>query len=175
MVTVVLQSYSGEWPAIFSREAKRIELALAGQVIELHHTGSTSVPGLAAKPIIDITLGVPDSTDEATYVSALVEAGYQFVLREPEWFEHRLLRRDEPRVNLHIFTVGSEEIARMLRFRDRLRADAGDRALYESTKASLAERDWPTVQDYADAKSDVVAAILARAAAAVTAPPPGSA
>lgn len=163
MVTVALHTYSEEWPARFAGEAQRIAQALGGLDIDVHHTGSTSVPGLRAKPIIDITLAVPDSTDEAAYVPSLVDTGYEFVLREPEWFEHRLLRRADPRVNLHVFTRGSAEIERMLIFRDRLRDNAEDRQLYESTKAALAEREWRTVQDYADAKSDVVNAILTRA------------
>jgi GrpB-like predicted nucleotidyltransferase (UPF0157 family) len=120
---------------------------------------------LRAKPVIDITLAVPDSTDENAFLPALVEAGYEFLLREPEWFEHRLFKRLDPNVNLHVFTVGSPEIDRMLLFRDHLRANEPDRQLYESTKALLAEREWSTVQQYADAKADVVAEILARATA----------
>ena len=165
MVKVSLHEYSPDWPTTFEEEARRIESALAGIEIDVHHTGSTSVPGLRAKPVIDITLAVPDSTDEDAYVPSLVEAGYEFLFREPEWFEHRLLKGLVPNVNLHVFTVGTPEIDRMLLFHDHLRADAADRELYESTKASLAERDWPTVQDYADAKSSVVGDILARAAA----------
>jgi GrpB-like predicted nucleotidyltransferase (UPF0157 family) len=163
MVKVSLQQYSPDWPTTFADEARRIERALAGIAIDIHHTGSTSVPGLRAKPIIDITLAVPDSTDEDAYVPSLVEAGYEFLLREPEWFEHRLLKRLVPNVNLHVFTVGAPEIDRMLLFRDHLRVDDVDRQLYETTKASLAERDWSTVQQYADAKTDVVTDILARA------------
>ena len=121
------------------------------------------MPGLRAKPIIDIVLAVPDSTDEDAYVQRLVGVGYEFVLREPDWFEHRLLKRVDPKVNLHVFSTGSSEIARMLAFRDHLRVNEGDRLLYESTKIALAEREWPTVQDYADAKSDVVTEILTRA------------
>ena len=165
MVKVSLNPYSPQWPTTFVHEAQRIESALAGREVAVHHTGSTSVPGLRAKPIIDITLTVPDSTDEQAYLPELVEAGYEFVLREPEWFEHRLFKRLVPNVNLHVFTVGSPEVDRMLLFRDHLRVDAPDRQLYESTKAALAGRDWSTVQQYADAKSDVVAAILARATA----------
>ena len=165
MVKVSLQPYSNEWPTTFVHEAQRIENALAELEVAAHHTGSTSVPGLRAKPIIDITLTVPDSTDEDAYLPLLVDAGYDFLLREPEWFEHRLFKRLVPNVNLHVFTVGSPEVDRMLLFRDHLRLDAPDRRLYESTKAALAEQDWPTVQHYADAKSDVVGVILARAMA----------
>lgn len=163
MVAITLAPYSPEWPAVFTRESERIQQALPLLSVDIHHTGSTSVPGLRAKPIIDITMAVPDSTDENAYLPALVEAGYEFVLREPDWFEHRLFRRTDPRVNLHVFTTGSSEIGRMLAFRDHLRVNSSDRALYASTKERLAERDWDTVQDYADAKSEVVEDILARA------------
>jgi GrpB-like predicted nucleotidyltransferase (UPF0157 family) len=168
MVAVSLHTYSSEWPAMFSHEAQQIGKALAGLDIEVHHTGSTSVPGLRAKPVIDITLAVPDSTDEPAYMPALIEAGYEFVLSEPDWFEHRLFRRVDPRVNVHVFTAGSTEIERMLVFRDHLRVNELDRELYESTKAALAEREWTNVQQYADAKTDVVKVILARAMATRT-------
>jgi GrpB-like predicted nucleotidyltransferase (UPF0157 family) len=163
MVTIVLEPHSPQWPIYFSAEEQRIRQALAGLAIDVHHTGSTSVPGLRAKPIIDITLAVPDSTDEDAYLPALVDAGYEFLLREPHWLEHRLFRRVDPRVNLHVFTTGSDEIDRMLAFRDHLRTDDADRDLYESTKAELADVEWQNVQDYADAKSMVIETILARA------------
>ena len=166
MVKVSLHPYSPEWTGTFAQEARRIEEALARLAVEVHHVGSTSIPGLRAKPIVDITLAVPDSIDEDSYLPALVGAGYEFVLREPEWHEHRLFKRLDPRTNLHVFTVGSSEVERMLAFRDHLRVNADDRALYESTKATLADRDWPTVQDYADAKSDVIEMIITRATTA---------
>jgi GrpB-like predicted nucleotidyltransferase (UPF0157 family) len=116
-----------------------------------------------AKPIIDIVLVVPDSADEPAYVPALEAASYALCAREPNWFEHRLLKRAHPQVNLHVFSRGCPEVERMLRFRDHLRRDAGDRELYERTKRELARREWKYVQHYADAKSETVEAILARA------------
>ena len=71
----------------------------------------------------------------------------------------------DPAVNLHVFSSGCPEIDRMLAFRDRLRRDPGDRALYQATKLRLAANAWATVQDYADAKGPVVAEILQRAMA----------
>ena len=162
MVKVSLAPSSSEWPRIFDAERDRIVSALGDIALEVHHAGSTSVPGLRAKPIIDIVLVVPDTTDEGAYVPPLEAIGYSFRLREPEWFEHRLLRHEVPTVNLHVFPPRCVEVARMLAFRDRLRGNDGDRLLYESTKAALSEREWPTVQDYADAKDEVVADILSR-------------
>jgi GrpB-like predicted nucleotidyltransferase (UPF0157 family) len=160
---VVLASYSPDWPARFDDQAQLIHSALGDRATLVEHVGSTSVPGLAAKPVIDICLAVADPADEHAYVRDLTGAGYVLRAREPEWFEHRLLRREEPRVNLHVFGVGCPEVERMLRFRDRLRDDSSDRARYEATKRDLAARHWETMQDYADAKIEVVEEILHRA------------
>jgi GrpB-like predicted nucleotidyltransferase (UPF0157 family) len=151
------------WAGLFEREAERVRAALGDRVRLLEHTGSTSVPGLAAKPIIDMTLAVPDSGDEDAYLPALEAAGYVLRIREPDWYEHRVFKGPDTNVNLHVFSEGCPEIDRMLRFRDRLRSDAGDRELYERTKRALAARDWTYVQDYADAKTAVVSEIVARA------------
>jgi len=160
---VVLVEYDSEWPRLFAREAKRIREALGERALQVEHAGSTSVPGLAAKPIIDIVLVVADSANEAAYVPALEAAGYVLRIREPEWFEHRLLKAPAANVNVHVFSPGCPEIERMLLFRDRLRGNESDRELYERTKRELAEREWKYTQHYADAKSEVVEAILARA------------
>jgi GrpB-like predicted nucleotidyltransferase (UPF0157 family) len=161
----VIVEYDDTWPAEFARQERRIRGALDGLEVEVHHAGSTSVPGLAAKPTIDVVLVVPDAGDEAAYAAALQETGYVFTHREPEWYEHRMFkdRSRLPRINLHVFPAGCEEVERMLAFRDRLRSDADDRAAYERTKRELAERTWATVMDYAAAKSGVVGEILGRA------------
>ena len=161
MITLV--DYDSGWPERFAVEASRIRDALGDRAAAIEHAGSTSVPGMAAKPIVDIVLAVPDPTAEADYVPALEAIGYGLHLREPEWHEHRLLKPADRSVNLHVFAAGEPEIDRMLRFRDRLRASPEDFALYLATKRALAARDWPSTQDYADAKSDVVEEILTRA------------
>lgn len=162
---VELTEYDPAWSALFEREAAKIRSALGDRVRLLEHVGSTSVPGLAAKPIIDIVLAVPDSSDESTYVPALEAAGYVLRIREPEWSEHRVLKGVDPSVNLHVFTEGASEIARMLAFRDWLRRRDDERLLYERTKRELAAREWKYVQHYADAKTEVVEGIIARAIA----------
>lgn len=133
--------------------------------MRIEHAGSTSVPGLAAKPVIDIVLVVAHSADEDAYLPGLQSAGYVLRIREPEWYEHRMFRGSEPAVNLHVFSAGCSEVDRMLLFRDWLRANAADRELYQCTKLALAERRWGELQDYADAKTAIVAEILARAQA----------
>jgi GrpB-like predicted nucleotidyltransferase (UPF0157 family) len=160
---IKLLAYDPDWPRQFEAVAARITHAIGDTAVILEHAGSTSVPGLAAKNQIDVVLGVPDSTDEAAYVPSLEAAGFQFAIREPEWYEHRLFRGVEPKTNLHVFSADCEEIARMLAFRDWLRTHPEDRALYEREKRRLAEQTWDTVQEYADAKTDVVREIVGRA------------
>ncbi len=141
----------------------RIRSILGDRVLAIEHTGSTSVPGLAAKPIIDIALVVPDTANESADVPDLEAAGYRLVIREPEWFEHRAFKGPDTNVNLHVFPRGCIELERMVRFRDWLRTHDDDRELYERTKRELAAQTWSHVQNYADAKTEVVEAILARA------------
>ena len=160
---IELAEYDPAWPEFYEREAEKIRGALGNRVRVLEHAGSTSVPGLAAKPIIDIVLAVDDSADEDAYVPPLEAAGYALTIREPDWHEHRLLKGNDPTVNLHVFSHGSDEVERMLVFRDLLRANEADRELYERTKRDLAERTWKYTQDYADAKTEVVEEILSRA------------
>ena len=149
------------WAAQYARQEERIRAALGSRAVRIEHVGSTSVPGLAAKPIIDILLIVMDSADEAAYLPDLEAAGYQLQFREPEWYEHRFLR--DAGVQVHVFSVGAAEVERMLLFRDVLRTRSEERELYERTKRELAARRWAYVQDYADAKSSVIEEIILRA------------
>ena len=160
---VHLAEYDPAWPVLFEREAARIRQALGDRVLGLEHVGSTSVPGLAAKPIIDIALMVASSADEGAYAPELEAAGYALRVREPGWLEHRMFRGMTPRVNLHVYSSPCAEVDRMLAFRDRLRDDDADRRLYEAEKRALSRRPWTFVQEYADAKTEVVAEIMRRA------------
>jgi len=163
---VMLSDYDPEWPVRFEREAARIRDLLGERVKLLEHAGSTSVPGLTAKPILDMVLAVANSSDEPSYVPALEQGGYVLRIREPNWFEHRMLKGTGQEFNLHVFSEGCTEIDQMLLFRDWLRANAEDRELYASKKRELVQRKWRFVQNYSDAKSEVVQQILARARAA---------
>jgi GrpB-like predicted nucleotidyltransferase (UPF0157 family) len=163
---IVVRDYDPAWPELFEREAARIRATLGARVRLLEHAGSTSVPGLAAKPVVDVVLAVPDSSNEGSYVASLEQAGYVLRIREPKWFEHRLFKGPDTDINLHVFTTGCPEIEQMLLFRDWLRAHPEDREGYAAKKRELAKRQWKHVQNYADAKTDLVLAILARARAA---------
>jgi GrpB-like predicted nucleotidyltransferase (UPF0157 family) len=163
---IELVEYNADWPAIFAREAIGIRAALGQQVLMLEHVGSTSVPGLAAKPVIDMLLIVADSADEGAYVPAIEAAGYILRIREPDWHQHRLFKGTDAEINLHVFSCGCHEIERMLKFRDWLRVNDSDRELYERTKRKLARQTWKHVQNYADAKTQVIEQIMSRALAA---------
>jgi GrpB-like predicted nucleotidyltransferase (UPF0157 family) len=163
--TVQLSPYDPAWPTQYDREAAKIRSALDRHALVLEHVGSTSIPGMAAKPIIDIVLGVASSADEDAYVPALTAQGYRLRIREPDWHEHRLMKGADPIVNLHIFTAGSHEIERMVAFRDRCRRHPEELELYLAAKRELARRTWRYVQHYANAKAEVVEAIIARALA----------
>src|SRR4051794_10464722 len=100
------------WATQFEELAGRIRTALGASALDVAHVGSTSVPGLAAKPIIDIDVTVADPRDEAAYVPALEAAGFRLRLRERGWYEHRLLRADSPRANVHVFGPDCAEVIR---------------------------------------------------------------
>lgn len=163
---IVVADYDPAWPERFRREAAKIRAALGEAALAIEHIGSTSVPGLSAKPIVDILLVVEDSSNETSYVPALEGAGYVLRVRERDFHEHRMLRTAAKDVHVHVFSPGSPEIERYLLLRDHLRRDAEDRALYARTKRDLATRDWPSMQHYAEAKTEVIEGIIARAAAA---------
>jgi GrpB-like predicted nucleotidyltransferase (UPF0157 family) len=163
---VTLAEYEPAWPERYAALASVIRQALGDAVALVEHVGSTSVPGLVAKPIIDIVLAVADSADEAAYVTALEAQGYALRIREPDLYEHRMLEGADADVNLHVFSTGCPEIDRMLLFRDRLRADSVERERYAAVKRELTPQRWHHVQHYADAKTAVVNEIVARACTA---------
>lgn len=162
--TIEIADYDERWPDWFLAHERRIRDTLAGTGSEaeriIEHIGSTSVPGLAAKPILDVLVVVADITAEEAHVEPLVRAGYELRVREPG---HRLVRTPERDVHVHLLEQGDPGIAAYLLLRDRLRTDAADRGLYEETKRELASREWEDMNDYADAKTEVITAILSRA------------
>jgi GrpB-like predicted nucleotidyltransferase (UPF0157 family) len=157
-----LAEYDPSWPERYQLHAELIRDALGQALVSIEHVGSTSVPNLAAKPIIDILVVVDDSSDEGSYLPLLARAGYQLRVREPEWHQHRMFRTPELDVHVHVFSQGCSEVDRMLAFRERLRHLPEDRLRYEAVKRELAGREWPDMNAYADAKTEVVESILAR-------------
>ena len=151
---IVIAEYDPGWPRRFAVERERIAAALGERAVRIEHIGSTSVPGLAAKPIVDILVEVPslDGVD-------LERAGYVLRVREEG---HRMFRTPELDVHVHVWPSGHRDIADQLAFRERLRASSEDRAAYEALKRELATRDWSDMNDYADAKGPLIREILAR-------------
>ena len=157
---ITIVEYDPAWPARFAQE--RLRIAELGSVAKrIEHIGSTAVPGLAAKPIIDILVTVDDVEDEACYVPTLEACGYVLRVREPD---HRMFRTPARDVHVHVWRCGGDDERRHLLFRDWLRGNAPDRDLYEQTKRELARRSWADMNYYAEAKSAVIVAILERAA-----------
>jgi GrpB-like predicted nucleotidyltransferase (UPF0157 family) len=161
-VAIRIADYDPAWPARFEQERTRIIDALPeGTAIRIEHIGSTSVPGLGAKPIVDILVTVADPDDEAAFAPALIAAGYVLRVHEPG---HRMFRTPQRDVHVHVWADDDPEADRYLAFRDHLRASAEDRAAYERLKRELATREWADMNDYADAKGDLIRAILVRLA-----------
>lgn len=155
--------YDTDWPEKFEWHAGIIAGALGSTALRIEHIGSTSVPQLAAKPIIDILVVVTDAADEAAYLAPMEAAGYVLRVREPDWNEHRMFRTPAKDVHVHIYSAGCPEVERNLAFRDRLRSNAGERNRYENTKRELATKDWSDMNAYAQAKTTVIESIIAGA------------
>jgi GrpB-like predicted nucleotidyltransferase (UPF0157 family) len=157
--SVEIVGYDHAWPLRFEQEQDRIRAAIGTCARRIAHIGSTSVPGLAAKPIIDIMVTVDEVDDESTYRPALEEAGYVLRVREPG---HRMFRTAARDVHLHVWPSGGEDGERHLIFRYWLRSHPGEREEYAALKRSLAGH-WPDVNSYAQAKSGLIDRIMADA------------
>ena len=154
------------WPDVFEDVAQRVRTALRTRALQIEHIGSTAVPGLPAKPVIDIDLIVASSPDEGVWRPALERAGFVLTVREPWWQEHRLMTLADPRAHLHIFSPDAPEPWKHRIFRDHLRHDAADRDLYGRVKreaAVLATRAGETMTAYNARKQAVIRDIYARA------------
>jgi GrpB-like predicted nucleotidyltransferase (UPF0157 family) len=154
------------WPRGYDELAVRIRAALGWRALQLEHVGSTSVPGLAAKPVIDIDLTVADPDREDDYVPALERAGFRLVIREPWWWRHRCLRHDDPACNLHVFGFDSPELIKHRIFRDWLRGNPGERDRYAAVKRESAARATAAgehVMQYNARKEQLIREIYQRA------------
>jgi GrpB-like predicted nucleotidyltransferase (UPF0157 family) len=159
-VAITVVDYDPRWPRHFEDTAERVRGVLGGRALSVEHIGSTSVPGLAAKPIVDMLLTVADVGDEAAYVPTLESIGFVLRVREPA---HRMLRTVGRDTHLHVYEPDRAEVRDYLDLRDWLRVDADDRALYAAEKRRLAEEQWRDMNEYADAKTDIIRDILTRA------------
>ncbi|MFG3701714.1 GrpB family protein [Micromonospora sp. NPDC047620] len=164
--SIVIEDYDPVWADRFAAASSSLHDVLGDLIIDVEHVGSTSVPGLAAKPVIDIDLLIADTADESRYIPTLERLGYRLVLREPWWHGHRMLVNSAEDINLHVWPQAAPEPVRHRLFRDWLRSHSEDRELYASTKRRLARDTAHHPSDYSLAKNDVIDAIFARIFAA---------
>ena len=160
---VRLEPYDARWPALFDEEASRLQEAVAAAGLPrlvLEHMGSTAIPGLCAKPILDLLAGVAVGHRFGPYIEALVSAGY--VHRGEQGIPGReFFRRGEPRAyHVHLATVGETFWRDHLRFRDALRRNAELRDAYGRLKQQLAARFPADREAYIEAKGPFVRAVL---------------
>jgi GrpB-like predicted nucleotidyltransferase (UPF0157 family) len=160
--SLTIVEYDPIWPSIFNAQLVHIEQAPGNQALSIEHIGSTSVPGLAAKPIVDILVTFADITAEADYLSPLLDVGYGLRVREPG---HRMVRTPALDVHIHLLEGKHPRVEAYLQFRNSLRKHAGDRDLYARTKRELLSHEWPDMNAYGDAKTEVINVILARSRA----------
>jgi len=158
--TLVVVDPEPTWPTTYLLHEARIRSAFGPVAASIEHIGSTSVPGLAAKPIIDILVVVDDITAEEDYLAPLLATGYLLRVRGPG---HRMVRTPDLDVHVHVLETGDPAAEDYLLLRDHLRQDDDDRALYAQTKRRLVAQDWPDMNAYADAKTDVITQIKQRA------------
>ena len=154
---IVIADHDPAWTRRFEHERDQLRAALGTHALAIDHIGSTSVPGLAAKPIVDMLLTVAEGPDEALLREPMERAGYLLRVREANHLMFRTPVRD---VQVHVLCSGDPEIERYLRFRDRLRSSPDDRAAYERLKRELAAQVWVDVNHYADAKTPFIERVL---------------
>jgi GrpB-like predicted nucleotidyltransferase (UPF0157 family)/tRNA(Arg) A34 adenosine deaminase TadA len=156
--------YDPAWPGRFAAERGRIIMALGTTATRVEHIGSTSVPGLAAKPVIDINVSVEDVDNHAAFVPPLTDAGYELRVSEPG---HVMFRTPDRDVHIHVCDSGSAWERRHPLFRDWLRESGpqsiDDREAYGELKLSLSGRTWEDMAVYNDRKGPLIAEIMARA------------
>jgi GrpB-like predicted nucleotidyltransferase (UPF0157 family) len=158
---VRLAEWTPRWTELFAEEAARLHVALGDLAVAIEHYGSTSVPGLVAKPLLDILVGGPEATDAARYVAALAPLGYDYAAHAgiPE---HLVFGRGTARTHLvHVVRYGGGAWRRALAFRDALRADAALRDTYAALKRELVQRHGAERSCYTAAKSAFVEDVLA--------------
>ncbi|UPK92146.1 hypothetical protein LCI18_003081 [Fusarium solani-melongenae] len=155
------------WPQQFQTLKSIIQEALGHKALSISHVGSTVVPNLPAKAIIDIDLTVPDPTAETTYIPALESKGFQFLTREPMWHEHRFFNTNNPYYcNLHVFAHGTAELVRHRIMKEWLTTHEDERELYARAKMEAMEKSnllGETVMQYNFRKQQVIREILERA------------
>ena len=163
---VIILPYDPAWPSLYTAEKERILNEIGQYVVNIEHMGSTAVPGLAAKPVIDILIGVRSLADAPLFIPSLLPLGYDYVNRyEDEMPFRRYLHRKingEHTHHLHMVEPDTDFYKVQLAFRDYLRAHPDDRDQYAALKNKLAEKYQKDRMAYTDAKSGFIQGILAK-------------
>lgn len=166
---ISIQPYNPYWSILFEQEKASIESILHGHVTSIQHIGSTSVPGLGAKPIIDIMAGVPSLAEADEFcIQPIIALGYEYVKAfESEMPQRRFFRKETPdgvrTHHIHLVEINSEWWVEHLLFRDYLRGNKEARHIYEAHKRELAERDWESSNEYSEAKTDCILKLMQEA------------
>ncbi|MFS0782189.1 GrpB family protein [Bacillus sp. 1P06AnD] len=164
MRKVEVRSYDARWVQHFSEEAEKLNLVFGDEIIDIHHIGSTSVPGLKAKPIIDIMPVVKDINKVDTYNNMMQEIGYE-AKGENGIVQRRYFQKggDYRSHHVHIYQVGSHEIKRHLAFRDYLKLHPNERELYGRLKETLARQFPDVIESYIKGKDYLIKEIELKA------------
>lgn len=160
--TVVLQSYDPEWPAAFEQEKALLKSVFGNAAEAIEHVGSTAVPGLSAKPIIDIAVGLRNFQRWSEFTDKLVRLGYTFMedrVRDVEVFMPKGSETERTHY-LHITQYGSTEWQNMLRFRDAMRSNAALHEAYERLKQKLARKHSDDRKAYTAGKEAFIQKII---------------
>lgn len=162
--TVKLSPHSDRWGQLFHRESNRLHRRLAPSRYSLEHIGSTAVPGLAAKPIIDMALRVPSFKRLALWIRRLENSGYIYKGEYGLPGRHFFVLGNPATHHLHLVADGCGHWDRWLLFRDYLRAHPGEAARYNDLKRSLARKYADNRDAYTKAKTPAINRMLVRAA-----------
>lgn len=168
---IIIQPYDRNWPALFEEEKVRLTQSLGGHFVSIQHIGSTSVPGLGAKPIIDIMIAVSSLAEADEFcVRPIVEMGYSYIAEfEAEIPQRRFFRKETAEGvrthHIHLVEINSDWWVDHLLFRDYLHGNSEARRAYEAHKRQLAEQEWESSNDYAEAKTGFILKIMEEARA----------
>lgn len=163
---IIIEEYQSAWPQRFNEEKERLSPLLPASS-HIEHIGSTSVPGLAAKPVIDIMIGLADFSNANSLIGPITTLGYEYLDQFEDVMPYRrFFRRFQDGLrthHIHMVEIGTEFWKRHLAFRDYLRGHPSTANEYAVLKRELAKREWNDMNDYADAKTTFIRSIEARA------------
>ena len=164
---VIIAEYSSTWPALFEQEKKILKRALGKNENIIEHMGSTSVVGLAAKPVIDIMIGLRDFSIAHNMVTKIEALGYEYISKYEDVMPFRCylkkVAQGKDTHHIHMVEIGGEFWERHLLFREHLREHPGSMKEYTTLKKKLAKEEWNNTNEYADAKTAFIKGVEQKA------------